>query len=1205
MGQVWLGEDTLLARPVAVKFAELPRGGHPEHTRARFLLEGRAVARLRHRNVVAAYHAGEVDGHPFLVTELLDGVGLDRLSWPVAPDQVLRIGAGLARGLEAAHRASILHRDIKPANAFLCRDGTAKLLDFGLAQLVDAGPAMASVPGDGAAPPPGDGLLGTPLYLAPEQWRGEAATVRSDLYSLGAVLYQLLSGEAPHDGASIAELRARVGGPIRPLRELARSIPSLLADAVERCLGRWEQRPRSAGELCELLEEAARVLASGGGSAATGPPPATNPYRGLLAFREEDRDIFFGRETVVDTVIDRLRQAAVVAVAGRSGTGKSSLLHAGVVPRARGGALAAKGTAPCAVVSLRPGAHPSAALASAVAAAAGDAEPATVDGAVATLRRLGEAAPVLLVLDQFEECFTLAAPEEREAWRALLEQCLALPSVRAVISLRSDFLERLGELGALGAEILRSAVILGPLSRAELRRAIVEPARRRGCSFESEAMIDELLGGDEGGALPLLQFALAQLWETPGRPAALLGHADLVALGGIAGALSRHADGTIAALPEAQRREARRLLLELVTVEGTRARKEEHELMEGARDRAAALAALAALVAGRLLTVDEGDRSPSYQLGHEALITGWPRLAGWLLEEAAVRRTVARVEGAAGEWERLGRPAEALLTSARLEEVATLGADALPPRVRGFVGASRAAHSRAARLRWSLRLGLPLLAFAALGLTTALWRVRVRALDRARIEERLAAARAGLRVAEETQRGAEESRAGAWRAFDEGDRAKGEHAWAAAVAAMDLAGRRYAEAAAEADRARAIDRTHAEAARVGAVIAWRWLLAVEHQPGAERLVGELGRRLDAAADPDLRAARAAPARLRVRVRSGVALRLQEIILAPSGRRLEGTTRPIAAGAWAELAPGSYVVLAKAVASTTRLPILLERGEARTVDLALPLAPLPDGLRYVPSGEMRFGSPDAEPVRRALGAEPERPASVPGFLISDTETTFGEYLAFLRTLPPDEAARRRPSAQGLDLRLLPGGRARLELLGAVAAEGAPWCPSSKTARPRCVADWSRLPVTGISFADAQRFAGWLASTGRIPGARLCEAREWERAARGADGRRYPAGDRLAPGDANVEAPPARDGPLPAGPAPVGTFPGDLSPFLVHDLAGNVFEMVLPRHGAQKAVLRGGAWDAEAVYARAYGEGAAPDERFISVGLRICAPPPATG
>src|SRR5262245_4915100 len=187
-GAVYLAHDFLLERAVSVKFLK----ALDERSLGRFLVEARAAARVQHPNVVMLYRAGRLENRPFLVSEYARGMSLDLVEKPVGWETALSFALDLARGLSAAHRCGVLHRDIKPANAILTEAGQVKVLDFGLAKLMGPAPAEAPPPAGAAEARPvmvpegvslGDGLfiVGTPDYMAPEAWRGEAATPRSDL----------------------------------------------------------------------------------------------------------------------------------------------------------------------------------------------------------------------------------------------------------------------------------------------------------------------------------------------------------------------------------------------------------------------------------------------------------------------------------------------------------------------------------------------------------------------------------------------------------------------------------------------------------------------------------------------------------------------------------------------------------------------------------------------------------------------------------------------------------------------------------------------------------------------------------------------------------------------------------------------------------------------------------------------------------------
>jgi eukaryotic-like serine/threonine-protein kinase len=164
-GRVYAAYDPALDREVAIKF--LAVAAADQAARDRFVTEARALARLQHPNVVTIYRVGEVDGHPYLVSELVRGTSLDRLPRPVPAERAAAIGLDLARGLAAAHKRGVLHRDVKPANALVSEEGEAKLVDFGLAKLLDR-EAQGGAARGGANPLDGSAAHGTPLYVAPE-----------------------------------------------------------------------------------------------------------------------------------------------------------------------------------------------------------------------------------------------------------------------------------------------------------------------------------------------------------------------------------------------------------------------------------------------------------------------------------------------------------------------------------------------------------------------------------------------------------------------------------------------------------------------------------------------------------------------------------------------------------------------------------------------------------------------------------------------------------------------------------------------------------------------------------------------------------------------------------------------------------------------------------------------------------------------------
>ncbi|HEU5060357.1 MAG TPA: serine/threonine-protein kinase, partial [Kofleriaceae bacterium] len=735
MGEVFVALDTGLDRHVAIKFI---KGLADPVARGRFLTEARAVARLQHPHVVTIHRIGEADGRPYIVSELVRGETLDKLARPVPWRRLLDIAIDLARGLAAAHRSGVLHRDIKPSNAILGEDGRTKLLDFGLAKLIvegiefaetgerrtidlgglverlaadpaSGGPEVsATIPArsssEGGAMTMEGTLVGTPLYMAPERWSGLPASPASDLYSLGAVLYELVADAPPHDGPTAAVIGVRaISTDAAPIRGLVGDIDPRFATAIDRCLARDpEARFASADALADALEEIAQgrpALADDG-----------NPYRGLYAFEREHRSVFFGRDSEARAVIERLKVEGFVVVAGDSGVGKSSLCRAGVLAAVQDGALGASWE----VVSLVPGRRPMTALGHALARVDGR-EPGLRDSAddLATdVRRLAGRRPCLLFVDQLEELVTIAAAEEAVRFADFVGQVAAtpLPGLRLLASVRSDFLTRVSSLSGLRPVLSRALFLLPPLTREGLRDAIVGPAGLRGFSFE-EGTVDDLIAAITSPAgLPLLQFTLAELWEARDRERHVIARSALADLGGVEGALARHGDKVVASLLPAQRPVARRLLTLLVTGEGTRARRTAAELVGSSAERREVLEAL---VHGRLVVAEESEGEPTYQLIHEALISVWRTLADWLDDDSALLARRERLRVASAEWDRLGRRAELLWSEPQLREVDGLVEGELDELSRAFVARSR----RALRRRRRLRQGVVVLLLAAVAAT--------------------------------------------------------------------------------------------------------------------------------------------------------------------------------------------------------------------------------------------------------------------------------------------------------------------------------------------------------------------------------------------------------------------------------------------------------------------------------------------------------
>jgi serine/threonine protein kinase/formylglycine-generating enzyme required for sulfatase activity len=1124
---------------------------------------------------------------------------------------------GADRGASLAHLAAIdatvSARGVEPRRRAAAE--TSEASEVGEASTCEAGAAAAAsdvhtsastaagfVSSDrlGVRGSPWPRGAGTPLYMAPEVWRGEPATRRSDLYSLGILLYELLSGTAPHRGIPMAELGHTIQNHDIPrLGSVNPSVDPALAAIVDRLVERDAgARFASADALLVALEE----LAS--------PPaqvelPDGNPYRGLAAFESTHGALFFGRRTEIRELVDRVKTEPFVVIGGDSGTGKSSLCRAGALPW-----LAEHDGWTC--VDVIPGRHPVRSLAAAVAEwnGADEADLAallrgTPDSFARAIRQhiaAGGTARrrLLLFVDQLEELLTLSDPEEaRLVASALAALAVRTPSVRVVASCRSDFLSRVAMLPGLADEMARGLYFLPPLTGERIREVIVRPAAAKGVVFESETLVDALVEQTEHapGGLPLLSFTLAELWDTRDTQARVIRAESLTALGGVGGALTRHADRLLSGLGADECDAARRILLRLVTAEETRARRTEAELLSDGEQHDVERRALEVLVRGRVVVANDAQEG-AYEIAHEALLSSWSTLQGWLQRGAAEHAARARVEEAAAAWERMGRARDLLWRRRQLAEVRGLEPDSLAPRAAAFLEASRRA------LRRRRLLGAVSAAVLVLGAVVVRLEVRARAqreLD-VLVHDQL---RQATSAHEEARRLAAERDVVRDRAFElfDGHRwPEGEEVWSTAQALASQEEERYRVASGHLESALLLDPKRTGLRSSFADLTFERLLRGERDRRGD-LVAELAGRLAAYDDGRYEAKLAAPARL-------------ELDIAPAGTRvwseLPGAARQLvgqAPLAPLTLPPGSVILSFEAPGRVAaRLPLLVAREETVKVRVSLPgVASAPPGMIYVPPGRFLFGSADDTTLRRGfLNAAPLHEVSTGGYFIGRHEVTFAEWIEFLDALPPEERARRSPSAitaQSLVLTEIGPRRWRLELKPArktYSVETGERLRYEGRIR-RVEQDWTKFPVSAVSYEDAVAFTQWLDRTRRMPGARLCDEHEWERAARGADGRVFPTGAALAPDDANIDMTYGRE-PLAFGPDEVGSHPRSRSPVGADDMAGNVWEWTRSVQTPGAPVSRGGGWYNADLSSRSMNrEYSEPTARHPLIGFRLCLTP----
>ena len=267
MGEVWRARDTRLGRDVAIKLLPAEFASDPDRLR-RFEQEARAVAAISHPNILALYDVGSHEGSPYLVTELLEGESLrGRLrTGALTPRKAIEMAAQIASGLAAAHEKGIIHRDIKPENVFVTKDGHVKILDFGIAKLVAPRSVEDLIKQTTVVDATEAGaLLGTVGYISPEQVRGESFDHRTDIFSFGCVLYEMLSGRSPFRRDTAAETMTAIlhDDPV-PLAGTGREVPPVLQGIVGRCLEKNPQdRFHSAHDLASDLELLARISDTG------------------------------------------------------------------------------------------------------------------------------------------------------------------------------------------------------------------------------------------------------------------------------------------------------------------------------------------------------------------------------------------------------------------------------------------------------------------------------------------------------------------------------------------------------------------------------------------------------------------------------------------------------------------------------------------------------------------------------------------------------------------------------------------------------------------------------------------------------------------------------------------------------------------------------------------------------------------------------
>ena len=732
-GVIYRAVQPLVDRDVALKIILPQYANHPEFIR-RFETEAQLVARLEHPYIVPLYDYWREPSVAYLVMRLMRGGNLHTKlkAGPLPLAGATQLLEQVGAALHTAHRAGIIHRDIKPANILLDEEENGYLADFGIAKnLADPDLEEQTQVGD---------ILGSLNYISPEQIQAEPVRPQTDIYCLGVVLYEMLTGHKPYAGPTpIDFIRQHLSEPLPPPSTQNPDLPATLDIVVSRATAKdpLERYP----DVLSLLTDIRQAISSVNGQAMVVhmPPDATspkmidwagldNPYKGLHAFSEADAADFYGRETLTQELLSQLAEtddsvsgsrrelARFLAVVGPSGSGKSSVVKAGLVPALRRGGL--PGSEHWFIVDFLPGAHPLEELEAALLRIA-------VTPPKNLLSRLREneygllraaqhilstaedpdrPTELVLVIDQFEEVFTLVEDQAiRSHFLDSLTTAILDPNsqIRVIITLRADFIDRPLQYVDFGELVRRRTAFVLPLTPEELEQAIRRPAERVGLTLEPgvvATIIKDL--GDQPGTLPLLQYALTELFER--RTGETLTLAAYQAGGGVLGALARRADTLYEGLDQAGQAITRQLLLRLVTLSDgsstsatpdTRRRVLSSELLALTTelseppeppndDLASSIARGHGNQRGvirqvidqfgryRLLTFDHDPvtRGPTVEIAHEALLRAWNRLHQWVDDSRADVRFQQQLTAAASEWLQAKKEAGYLLRSTRLDQ---------------------------------------------------------------------------------------------------------------------------------------------------------------------------------------------------------------------------------------------------------------------------------------------------------------------------------------------------------------------------------------------------------------------------------------------------------------------------------------------------------------------------------------------------------
>ncbi len=764
-GDVYQATRPVIGGDVAIKVIKSEHANQPDFIR-RFESEAQLIAHLDHIHIVQLYDYWRDPDGAYLVMRWLKGGNLKELlqNSPLEIDMTRLILEQIAAALAHAHRHGVIHRDLKPANILFDEDGNAYLADFGIAKDLSQ-PDQHTATGS---------FLGTVGYSAPEQIRGETVSPRTDVYSLGVILYEMLVGEHPYpnlnsvekiykslndpvplittldaqiqDGineiiqkATAKDPLHRYAGPIEmatAFREEVTGLPLPTPQSVVEALTPREQeilllliQNKSNREIATTLfltvgtvkwnlsniykklgvrnRVQAIVKAKELNLIVSDPQQGDNPmvdhiatylasldvenpYKGLRAFKLADEKDFYGRTKLTNKLLKRLAEDVpyqrFLAVLGPSGSGKSSLVQAGLLP-----AILRQQPAEEAwyIVDFLPGQHPLDKLETALTRVAADQGTNIHEHLQRDERGLlriadlilpdDDKTELLIVIDQFEEVFTLVEDEADRAHflNLLVAAVTELRSrVRIIITLRADFYDRPLQYPEFGIMLRERMETILPLTAEELEAAITQPAAKLGVSFEAglvSAIVSDI--NYQPGALPLLQYALTELFDR--RTGRAISRATYDDIGGTIGALAKRADEIFEEFGDEGQALTRQIFMRLVTLgegtEDTRRRVSRYELQDLSTNTELVDEIIDTYVSYRLLALDHDPttRVPTVEVAHEAILREWELLRTWLNDSREDIKTQRLLANQAQSWIDNNKDNSYLLRGRRLERFET------------------------------------------------------------------------------------------------------------------------------------------------------------------------------------------------------------------------------------------------------------------------------------------------------------------------------------------------------------------------------------------------------------------------------------------------------------------------------------------------------------------------------------------------------